>query len=156
MNETPQKRYENQISNEEFDEMNWHDNVVHGFQLVEGADGYSGELILDIDHIVEWIKSADSTFSFVLTPSNLVFHNVTELIISINYAAAAAALQPISIGEIYREIFFYPNGYSSYRWKIVISWPSNSYITFLASGFSQISRKPSVISDSQCLSVGQR
>lgn len=40
---------------EQFGEGNWHDNAIHGFRVVEGPDMCSGELILDIDHITEWL-----------------------------------------------------------------------------------------------------
>lgn len=36
----------------QFAEMSWHDNHVHGLQIVRGAHG-SGELVLDIDYIEE-------------------------------------------------------------------------------------------------------
>ena len=45
-------------TDQQFNQMSWHDNHVHGFRLVAGTDG-SGELILELDHIVEWIREGD-------------------------------------------------------------------------------------------------
>ena len=144
------------LTNENFNEINWHDNAIHGFEIIESEDGCSGGLNLDIDYIVEWIEPVDNKFSFRLVPSNLLFHEVTNLIISINYAAASAAVQPITIHEIHRDVFSSPNGYSSYIWKIEINWPSNSFISFRSSGFSQTSRKEPITSGCQYLSVSER
>ena len=36
-------------------EMSWHDNHVHSVRIVEGEHG-SGQLILDIGYILEWMR----------------------------------------------------------------------------------------------------
>jgi hypothetical protein len=143
---------------DDFESYNWHDNAVHGIRIVEGADGCSGELILDIDFIAEWLKPKDGNdaFCFRIAPADLTFHDVTELVISVNYAASTAALQPMTIHEIHREIFTYPNDHSSFAWKIEINWPRNSFISFHSSSFSQVTRKPPITSGSQYLSPQER
>jgi hypothetical protein len=49
--------------------MMWHHNSVHAFRVVEGKDG-AGELVLDIDHIVEWIES-EKGYKFRVAPADL-------------------------------------------------------------------------------------
>lgn len=141
-----------------FEKFNWHDNAIHGFRIVEGADGCSGELILDIDFIVEWLlpESPNNAFMFRVAPADLTFHDVTNLVISIDYASSTAAFQPMAIHEIHREIVTYPNGYSSFAWKIAINWPRNSTISFHSNGFTQVMRKPPLTSDVQHLSPAER
>jgi hypothetical protein len=143
---------------DEFKSFSWHDNAVHGIRIVEGADGCSGELILDIDFIVEWLPPEGGTdaFWFRIAPTGLQFHDVTELVISVNYAASTAALQPMTIHEIHREVVTYPNGHSSFAWKIEINWPRNSFISFRSDGFTQVTRKPPIKSGAQCLSPAER
>ena len=39
--------------NERFEDLDWHDCTIHGFRVEEGGDGCSGQLMLDIDYILE-------------------------------------------------------------------------------------------------------
>lgn len=143
---------------EQFTDFCWHDNAIHGFRLIEGSDGCSGELVLDIDYIVEWLapKGGDNRFGFRVAPADLRFHEVTDLIISIDYASSHAAFQPMVIHAIQREVMIYPNGFSSFAWRIEINWPENSYISFRANGFTQLLRAEPIISNSQSLPPSQR
>ncbi|MDZ4076523.1 MAG: hypothetical protein U1E04_17440 [Hylemonella sp.] len=141
-----------------FEGNRWHDNAIHGFRMVEGADGCSGELVLDIDFIVEWLspESGNNAFSFRIAPADLTFHDVTELVISIDYASSTAALQPMTIHEIHREAVTYQNGHSSFAWRLEINWPRNSSISFSSSGFTQVLRKQPISSGAQYLRPSER
>ena len=99
---------------EPFEDFGWHDNAIHAFRIAEGDDGCSGQLTLDIDYILEWITpmGQGDRFSFVVAPADLVFHKVTDLVISVDYVSCSASLQPMTIEEIHREVHTYPNGYS--------------------------------------------
>jgi hypothetical protein len=132
-----------------FEEMNWHDNHVHGFALQEGKDG-TGELLMDIDHITKWLCEDGGTFAFMIAPSTLTFHEVFNLKINVDYANPSMAIAPLSIHEIRRESFQYQNGCASYRWHIVLNSPIGE-ISFEAPGFSQRARGEAVKSKSQCL-----
>ena len=81
--------------------MVWHDNYVHGLAISEGKYG-SGELILDLDYIVEWIKDESGTVKFKVAPATLTFREVTDLTIALDYASANAAMGPFSIGSTTR------------------------------------------------------
>ena len=46
----------------------WHDNHIHGFTIREGEDG-AGQLVLDIDHILEWLPPKEGYYSFMISPA---------------------------------------------------------------------------------------
>jgi hypothetical protein len=144
------------FTTEDFEKIHWHDNAIHGFRIVEGDDGCTGQLIFDIDYISEWLRDTGDSFSFKIIPSDLTFHDVSDLVISIDYAALPAALQPMCISEIKREVVVYPNGHSSFQWEIELNWPSNSFFKFRASDFTQVPRVQAVISESQYLLPAER
>ena len=89
-------------TDEQFDEMSWHDNCVHALRIVEGIHG-AGELILDLDYILEWIE-AEESFRFRILSVTLKFREVTDLRISLDYATPTIALGPFSIHAIERKI----------------------------------------------------
>ena len=88
-------------TDEQFDEMSWHDNCVHGLRIVEGTHG-AGELILDLDYILEWIE-VERSFQFRILPVILKFREVTDLRILLDYATPTIALGPFSIHAIERK-----------------------------------------------------
>lgn len=132
----------------------FHDNNVHGFFVREGEHG-AGELVLDIDHIVEWRQSEAGSFSFVVAPALLVFHKISDLVVSVDYKSASAAVGPFSIHEVHRREFAYPNGHKSSQWRIELNWPQGE-ITFVGEGLSLQLRAEPVESEGQSLSVEQR
>jgi hypothetical protein len=75
-------------THEQFDEMSWHDNHVHSLRVLEGENG-AGELLLDLDYILEWLKCTDS-MRFDLVPATLRFTGVTNLRIFLDYASPSA------------------------------------------------------------------
>lgn len=142
----------------QFDSFTWHDNAIHGFRIAEGPDGCSGQLTLDIDFIVQWLPPTgeESAFAFVLAPADLVFHEVTDLVVSIDYASCSAALQPMMIDQIHRERYSYPNGHSSFSWRIDINWPQNSFLSFHSPLMSQDLRGQPISSGAQYLTPVER
>ena len=134
-----------------FEEMSWHDNHVHGLRIREGEDG-CGELELDLDYILEWLRPTPSAFAFRLAPATLTFVDVFDLRIEIDYAAATAGITPFSISEITRES---PVNGGALKWKIELNWPQGA-ISFSASGFRQTLRVSPIVSDSQSLSHQKR
>lgn len=144
-------------STDDYDEMSWHDNHVHGIRIVEGEHG-SGEFILDLDYILEWLPPVDGGhLRFRVAPATLIFHNVsaTSLRIALDYAKPSAAISPFSLHAIEREKHVYPNGYETYKWHLKINWPEGS-IDFIASGFTQVLSGKSVEGEGQGLSPSER
>ena len=138
----------------DFEGMSWHDNHVHGLGIRSGEYG-SGELILDLDHILEWLCPVADFFQFRIAPATLTFREVTNLRIDIDYAAATAALVPFSIADIRRESCQYPGGATGCRWVIAVNWPPGS-ISFDATGFTQVLRGPVKLTSEQCLDPAER
>ncbi|MFV0296658.1 MAG: hypothetical protein ACK5JT_11135 [Hyphomicrobiaceae bacterium] len=118
----------------DFDGMSWHDNHVHGMDLRAG-DHDEGELQLDLDHILEWVKGTDGCVAFRLTPAVLCFNAVSGLRVTIDFAGSSAAVGPFSIGQIERIV---ETGVRSSKpaWRILLNWPKGE-ICFRASGFHQ-------------------
>ena len=139
-------------THEQFSDMSWHDNHVHGLRVVEGSHG-TGELILDLDYILEWLCEMDGT-KFKIVPVNLTFLEVCDLRVSLDYATPTAALSPFSIHSIER--FSESRGhYVAEMWKIAINWPKGE-ITFQAKGYEQRAIGAVVVSGSQCLLPAER
>ena len=141
-------------STDDFEKIQWHDNAIHAFRIVEGE--ICGDLVLDIDFIVEWLPPVEGAYRFRVAPSDLTFHEVSDLVVSINYAAASAAVGPMTIHEIHRESVTYPNGYSSFAWKVELNWPPNSFITFCSDSFTQSQRIEPITTGAQYLSPEER
>jgi hypothetical protein len=132
--------------------MSWHDNYVHGLRILAGEHG-NGELWLDLDHILEWIKE-DGGFQFRLVPVWLKFTEVSDLRIALNYAASTAAIGPFSIAHIERASEERQH-YVATLWKITINWPEGE-IQFEATGYEQVRSGAEVLSHGQALTRAER
>ena len=137
---------------EQFEEMSWHDNYVHALRIVQ-CDHGAGELVLDLDYILEWIKSADG-MRFRILPVNLRFIEVTALRLSLDYASPSAAMGPFSIHAIERRTEARER-YIAKLWKILVSWPVGE-ITFEAGGYEQRGWGKQVLSHLQHLLPEER
>jgi hypothetical protein len=137
----------------DFDSMSWHDNHVHALRLVEGADG-TGDLILDVDHIVEWLSAPDHGFRFRILPVTLTFHGVFFLHMSLDYATPTAAFGPFMIHGIERRLE-QRERCAAQLWKIDISWPQGQ-LEFEARGFTQRGFGEPILSEGQSLTPQQR
>ena len=138
---------------EDFEAMSWHDVHVYGLSVIPGPHG-SGELILDLDFILEWICNG-GVYQFRLAPATLTFHEVTDLTVSLDYASVSAAMGPFSLAGIEREQHVYPSGYTASRWNLSVNWPSGR-ISFVAAGFTQILRREPTLAEQQSLEGQQR
>lgn len=137
----------------DFDAMNWHDVHVHAFRIVEGAHG-SGELILDIDYILEWHAGA-TLHSFVVAQATLQFHDVHDLVMNLDYAAPQAGFGAFSIDGVAREPFTDARGFNAVRWRLEVNWPDGS-IEFIATGFTQTRVGEPVMQMRQSFSAASR
>ncbi len=101
------------------DETSWHDNLIYGLHL-EAPDPDSGNwqsnLLLDIDHIVEWVCGTDGSIKFLVAPATLAFHDVTGLCIDIDYGRSGRreCINAMSIASISKERVFDHEGADSY------------------------------------------
>ncbi|MBI4998078.1 MAG: hypothetical protein HZC22_14530 [Rhodocyclales bacterium] len=143
---------------EEFNGFRWHDNAIHGVRLVESADGYSGDLMLDIDFIVEWLPPLEGSneFRFHVAPADLCFQRVSKLVLALDWTSSAAIFPPITIHEVRRDPVVTPNGEPSFEWRIETNHPPEGFISFRSAGYVQTERKPAVTTDQQHLSQAER
>lgn len=109
----------------DFDSLSWHDNHVHGLGVSEGQYE-SGELVLDLDFIVEWIGCDTGRVQFRIAPASLTFHEVTHLKIQLDYCSASAAMCPFSIAGIERRRETREK-YTATVWKIPVNWPTERF-----------------------------
>ena len=137
----------------DFDQLCWHDNAVHALRIVEGDYG-AGELLLDIDYIVEWQRVDSGRVVFRIAPATLAFRDVTNLKIALDYETPTAGLTPFALDRIERRRE-QRDRYEALLWALVVNWPIGS-ITFEAKGFRQFLRGPAVLSSEQKLSSEAR
>ncbi len=137
----------------DFDAMSWHDNHVHALRVEEGEWG-AGRLILDIDYILEWLKSDDGRVRFRILPATLTFNEVTNLRIALDYATPTAGLCPFSLDRIERRAEQRERHVATV-WTLCINWPQGE-ISFDAAGFEQRGSAAPVLSDGQCLVPADR
>jgi hypothetical protein len=63
-------------TDDDFDEMGWHDATLYAVGFPVGHEG--AELVLDLDYIVRWAppEPPEQYYSFWVAPATLVFHEV--------------------------------------------------------------------------------
>jgi hypothetical protein len=145
------------------DAMSWHDNLIYGLHL-EAPDPDSGNwqsnLLLDIDHIVEWVCGTDGDTKFLVAPATLAFHNVTGLRIDVDFCRGGRreCINEMSIASISKEPVFDHGGTESYvcfGWRIELNLPAGSEIAFYASGYTQTLRAEPILLDQPRLPANQ-
>ena len=172
---------------DDYDPGRFHDNQIHGiaFRTADPDEGdWTSELVLDIDHIVEWIK-VDAGVRFRVQPADLIFHDVTDLRLRLDGVmdgfSVAIALPWIlqidrepapspSLGEapgaakgqgpaalpLRPELGAPGSGVGRYRWSVVLSSTPSGEIQFGASGYTLALRGKAVVQDEQGLQRDQR
>jgi hypothetical protein len=142
------------------DRLSWHDNLIYGLHLrcPDPERGvWRSDLILDIDHIVEWVRSKNARVRFRVAPATLVFHDVGDLRIDVDFKGHGEALNELSIAEITHEPSDLPaNRMGRERWRIALSMPAGSEIAFVASGYTQSLRGAARLVEEQRLPPGER
>ena len=140
-------------SDADFAVMTWHDNHVHALRVLEGVGG-AGELQLDLDYIVDWLPQPGGGMQFRMCPVLLVFHRVTQLLVTLDYAAVAAAPGPFSLDAIERREAPRARAVAQV-WNLRVNWP-RGHIRFEATGFTQRATGPVVVADRQHLRPDER
>jgi hypothetical protein len=78
------------------DATSWHDNLVHAllFHVGDASTGdWRSELVLDIDHIVEWICGTEGDARFRVAPATLTFHDVTDLRVNFDFGGSGPLIE---------------------------------------------------------------
>ncbi len=148
----------------DFEDLSWHDNLVYGLRLDVGDPDrgtWHSNLVLDIDHIVEWVCGGERGVRFRVAPATLTFHDATDLRIAVDLGGRGGqiALNELSIAGITRapvadQKICLDRPY--YRWRIALNLPEGGEIAFGASGFTQVLRAAPVLLDEQRLAAADR
>ena len=146
------------------DDPSWHDNLIYAVKF-QSADPDAGKwrsnLILDIDHIVEWVRGTDGGTQFLVAPATLVLHDVTDLQINIHFGSSGY-LQTVtepSIRQILKtpiEPAPNPTAGPYFAWVIELNWPKGGEIRFGSSGYTQALRAEPRLLDEQHLPADDR
>jgi hypothetical protein len=128
---------------EDFEEMGWHDSRIHAIFF----PNEDLELSLDIDYLFKWILDDKSNlYSFWVSPCILLFFNVLNLKISIDFQNIIG----LDILDINRQNpRLSPNGKTT-LWDFEII-TDKGYIKFESSGYRQVVKKQPILSQSQVL-----
>jgi hypothetical protein len=152
------------VPSSNFDDLCWHDNALYGLRLDAGdcARGdWRSDLVLDIDHIVTWLRDADAQVRFRVAPATLTFHDVTDLKIEVDCGDSGGqiALNALSIDAITRERLKDQKiclDRPYWRWRIALNLPQGGAISFGSSGFTHVLRAEPVVQDQQQLAPAKR
>lgn len=140
-------------SEQDFDEMCWHDCHVYGWRIGEGEYG-CGNLTLDLDYITRWEQPAEGGCLFHVAPATLEFFDINQLAMSIDYQGCA--IGPFSIDGIERTILFDIPAGRSYRFDIQVNFPFEGFLRFIGNQFRQTLRGDPIRSSSQSLDPAER
>lgn len=159
---------EQEVTEADFERLSWHDDTLYGLRFEIGdpeRDEWHSDLVLDIDHIVEWLcdqaGGEPGRFQFRVAPASLTFHHVTDLKIAVDWgdSGSRTALHEVSVDALTRDRvedqkICLDRPY--YRWRIALNWPQGGEIAFGASGFTQTLRAQPLLQDQQKLSPAER
>ena len=139
---------------DDFDDMGWHDANIYGMIIERGKEPWQGNLIFDIDYIFEWIHPVppQKYFSFWVAPCTLIFKEVYELRIDIDQQGNTLDLFDFDdITMLSKKEL--DNGSTIYEWLLELHIGD---IQFKSLGFDQIIRKAPIYTNSQVLSLEER
>jgi len=129
---------------QDFEQMGWHDSHVYNVSF----PNKELEFCLDIDYLFKWVLDSSKTnlYKFWVSPCVLVFFNVSNLKISIEFKDSIG----LDILDINRnESFLYLEKKITF-WNFEILTDKGT-ISFESSGYKQIVRKQPILNQSQVL-----
>ncbi|HSR73115.1 MAG TPA: hypothetical protein VLL72_12105 [Kiloniellales bacterium] len=144
----------------------WHDNLVYEIRLVRGdpeRNDWRSELVLGLDHILEWLADGQGGMRFRIAPARLVFSDVTDLVVALDWgdSGCRVALNEVSIDRIERDRL--PESEQKicldrpyYRWRIETNLPTGGRFSFGASGYRQDLLGPAILCDQPWLPPDRR
>ncbi len=139
---------------DDFDDMGWHDANIYGMIIERGKEPWQGNLIFDIDYIFEWIHPVppQEYFSFWVAPCTLIFKDVYELRMNIDQQGNSLDLFDFHNIALLKEEKL-DNNIVLYEWLLELHIGE---IQFKSLGFDQIVRKAPVYTNEQVLSLEER
>lgn len=136
---------------DDYDQMGWHDATIRAIAFLPEAD----EIALDIDYIFEWIDPAkgETYFNFRVSPATLVFENINDVIINLELFDDVQ-LQNISRGDSRK-----PRNAEFIGHDREWNWTFDANvgdITLWSIGYKQFIRQAPVLTHNQILSLDER
>jgi len=155
---------QNTVADSDFEALTWHDNLVYGLRFDVGdatRNDWRSDLVFDIDHITEWVRAAGGQVRFRVAPATLVFHNITDLRIAVDFgdSGSQTMMNELSIANIVRQPVADQKiclDSTYYRWRIDFNLPQGGEIAFGASGLTQELRAEPVLLEEQRFSTLDR
>jgi hypothetical protein len=135
----------------DFEQMGWHDSKIYAIAFKDE----SFELLLDIDYIVKWVapNEKESYFKFWVAPATIVFRNVWDLNIGLEYDLNLE-IQDLQRGDVKKpQNTNVTSGSLEYDWKIEVN---NGEITFKSIGYKQYFRKDPILLNTQKIDLLER
>lgn len=116
----------------DFEQISFHDCYIYGIKWSLG----NFAMHFDIDYIAAWEAVANgdvvAAYHFWVCPAELMFNDISDAVISLDWAAQAPLCQ---IDEIQRtDQRMTPNGIVQWHWEIALAEPNGS-IDLWATGF---------------------
>ncbi len=117
----------------------FHDDSIYGFQLISpepDLGDWRSELVLDIDHIEEWLQDEAGHIRFRLLQAQLTFVDVTDLMVSFGFPGTS--LVPLPIDRISRSdkpTKIRGDDGTEYLWAIELNDQLKGAFAFCASGY---------------------
>lgn len=121
-------------------ENSFHDNLIHGIVFHSDVGEFSSDIALDIDHIEKWIKNESNEIFFTISRALLIFHDVTDLKISVDWGNSNNSkflgdAPGLYINNITKRKIYSPISDEYFLWHIDTN-NHNSKIIFGATSFS--------------------
>jgi hypothetical protein len=140
-----------------FDALSFHDNLFRGFLLRSEFEGPS-DIILDIDHIAEWIHG-NGCFQWMIAAADLTFHGVTGLKFNMDWrdaryqvASGGDSILDVARTPVVPQLVHFDRPY--WRWEF--SFAMETQLSFGAYGFTMQYRQEPVRHTEQSLPMRLR
>jgi hypothetical protein len=146
----------------DFPQLSWHDCHIWGLEFRVGVEqDWTSDFVIRLDFITEWLCSLDGAAEFRVAPAELIFHGVTEPVISIPWPQSVyqVAISLPSIDRIEREPvanqrIFLDRPY--HRWTIRLNHPAQGVVSFGAVAFTQQLIGEPLLTGRQHLTMAER
>ncbi|MEZ5667733.1 MAG: hypothetical protein R3F55_09945 [Alphaproteobacteria bacterium] len=105
---------------------------------------WRSELVLDIDHIVAWLRGDDGGFRFRVAPATLTFQDVQDLRIAVDFTGTAFAptITEWSVDRVEKRPATGAPHPAAFAWQILLNVPAGGLIGLVATGFTIDHRAP--------------
>ena len=116
-----------------------HDDSIHAIQFfpveVEKGD-WRSQLVLDIDHVTDWVRCNDGSFEFDVVEACLSFQDVGD--VKIKCGMGCGGVNPLPFDRLERSVepAIERGDYVSFGWTIFLNDFDNGMIRFTSVGYS--------------------